>query len=566
TKIFTALALAQMAQQGLVKLDEPVRQLMPPGTVERPFGAEITLLDLATHHSGLPRMPSGFFQKNKDDPFADFAATDLYEYMSRQGVKKRAGVSFSYSNLGLGLLGQVLADRAHLSYAELIKTKITEPLGLPDTVVVLSPEQRSRLIQGYNDLSDGPDGFRRSSHAYGDPVPSTTFRAIAGAGALHSTAGDLLKFLEENLHPETYGRPLATALVESHRPRAPMDDSVAGAETIPAGTRIALIWWRTPDGCYLHGGAMPGYTASVLFNPKDDYAVVVLSNVGPGGILSSDLVAEHIRQRLMGLPALSLAPINIPESGGFLRLIRLFAVYWLTMLAAGGFIYCCILGLQGLAAQLFPRQWFLRVSTFLQMAVFCSLVSVYFLQPAIAQPNLLDVHSTGLPSWSPSYWFLGLFQQLNCSPALSWLASRAWFGLFTALGATAASYALCYLRSLRQIVEEPDILPVTRRASLLPRFGSHLQTAIVQFSVRTLLRSRQHRVILAFYLGIGFAATVLLLKSPVAREITGANLIDPWHAVSAPLLASSIILMGFWIVGMRAVFSLPLELAANWIF
>ncbi len=565
TKTFTALALAQMVKEGKVKLDEPLRELLPPGTAEKPNGKEITLLDLATHHSGLLRMPGGFHPSDKDNPFADFHAADLYEYIAKHGVRKPADASFLYSNLGAGLLGQVLADRAHVSYADLMRTEVTDPLGLKDTVVSLSPEQRSRFIQGRNGFADGPDGFRRLSVRPGDPVRGLDFDAIAGAGALHSTAAEMLTYLQANLHPRTRGGALSAALVESHRPRARMDDSELQAGLF-AGMRIALIWWYGPDGTYLHGGATPGYTASALFNPKEDWAVVVLSNTGPGGVLSSDLIAEHIRQRLAGLPALSLTPIEIPVIGGFLRLIRLFLVYWLTMLAAGAFIYCSVLGLQGLAAQLLPRQWFLRVSSFLQMAVFCLLVSVYFLQPMLAQPNLFEIHSTGPPGWSPSYWFLGLFQQLNGSPAMASLAARAWIGLAIAGSATAAAYGLCYFRSLRKIIEEPDIMPGSRRERWLPSFGTSLETAIVQFSIRTLLRSRQHRMILAFYLGIGFAVTVLLLKSPIAREISNTTASDPWHEVSVPLLAASLILMGFWVVGMRAVFSLPLDLPANWIF
>jgi CubicO group peptidase (beta-lactamase class C family) len=566
TKTFTALALAQMTQQRLVKLNEPVRDLLPRRTVEKPDGPEITLLDLATHHSGLPRMPAGFYQKNKDDPFADFHAADLYDYMATHGVKKPADVSFQYSNLALGLLGQVLADRAHMSYADLIKTEVTGPLALPDTVVLLSPEQRRRLIQGYNGFGAGPDGFRRASHAYGDPVPPTTFDAIAGAGALHSTAGDLLRFLEENLHPETHGNALSAALRASQQPRAPMDDSAESAQLIPAGTRVALIWWQTPDGCYIHGGAMPGYSASVLFHPKQDWGIAVLSNVGPGGLISSDLIAEHIRQRLEGLPALALAPVSIPATGGFLGLFRIFAAYWLTIIAAGTFTYCAVLALQGLIAELLPRQWFLRVSSFVQIAVFCAVVSGYFLQPAIAAPNLLNPHSTGPPEWSPSYWFLGFLQQLNGSHALGSYAQRAWLGLAVAFTATVVTYTLCYLRLLRKIVEQPDILPGARRSGWLPRFGTSFESAITQFAVRTLLRSRQHRVLLAFYLGIGFGATVLLLKSPVAKQISMIAIVDPLRQVSDPLLAATIIFMGFAVVGMRVVFSLPLEVSANWIF
>ncbi len=545
TKIFTALVLARMVERGKVKLDEPVRQLLPPGTVQKPTGTEITLLDLATQHSGLPRMPSNFHPADKDNPYADYHPDDLYEFIAKHGVRKPADASFLYSNLGVGLLGQALANRARMTYADLVKTEVTEPLGLRDTVVALSPEQRSRFIQGY----DGD----------GHPVHALVLDALAGAGALHSTVSDMLTYLEANLHPDSKGNLLAAALVQSHELRA----------DISPGLRIALIWmYGTDTGTYGHDGATAGYTADAFFNPKDDYAAVVLSNTGRrGSVLSADVTGEHIRQRLAGLPALSLASVSIPASGGIVGLIRLFAVYWSTMLAAGAFIYCCVLGVQGLAAQLLPRRLFLRASSFLQLAAFCLLVSVYFLQPMVALPQtIIDAQSSGLLAWSPSYWFLGLFQQLNGSPALALLARRAWIGLAIAVCGTAAAYALSYFRSLRKIVEEPDIMPGSRGASWLPRFGTSLETAVVQFSIRTLLRSRQHRVILAFHLGIGFAITIFLLKSPVAKEISNGSVSDPWHQVSMSLLASSIIMMAFCVVGIRVIFSLPLDLPANWVF
>ncbi|HEY1948810.1 MAG TPA: serine hydrolase domain-containing protein [Bryobacteraceae bacterium] len=543
TKTFTALTLARMVEQGKVKLDEPVRQLLPPGTVEKPDGKEITLLDLATHHSGLPRMPSSFHAANPDNPFADFHAADLYDFLAAHGVRKPADASFHYSNVGVGLLGQVLADRAGMSYADLVKKEVTDRLGLKDTVVSLSPEQRGRFLQGHNTFSEGPDGYRKIPHGYGDAVPPWDFDALAGCGALHSTANDMLAYLEANLHPEAKGGVLAAALRETHKLRGGVEGSVG----IGPGMRIGLIWLHSPDGTYFHDGGSLGFTSFVFFNPKEDYAGIVLSNS-----LFAQLVGAHLRQRLAGLPAHSLANVNIPASGGAKGAMRLFAVYWITMFAASTFIYCCVLGVQGLAAQLLPRQLFLRVSSFLQLAAFCVLVSVYFLQPLLAAPNPFDIQSAGMPGWSPSYWFLGLFQQLNGSPALAALATRAWIGLAAAVGATVVGYALSYFRSLRKIIEEPDILPSTRRESLLPSFGTLPQTALVQFTIRTLLRSRQHRVILAFYLGVGFAVSACLLRSP-----------QQW---SEPLLAASIILMGLWVVGMRAVFSLPLDLSANWIF
>src|SRR5438876_18309 len=122
--------------------------------------------------------------------------------------------------------------------------------------------------------------------------------------------------------------------------------------------------------------------------------------------------------------------------------------------------------------------------------------------------------------------------------ARGWPASPASAGLAIAACGTAVAYAMSYFRTLRKIVEEPDIAPGWRGADWLPRFGNTLTTAIVQFSVRTLLRSRQHRIILAFYLGIALAVTIFFLKSPAAqRQLFEAPASDPWRQVSAPALA-----------------------------
>jgi hypothetical protein len=140
-------------------------------------------------------------------------------------------------------------------------------------------------------------------------------------------------------------------------------------------------------------------------------------------------------------------------------------------------------------------------------------------------------------------------------------------GLAVGLGGTALAYTLSYLRTLRKIVEEPDITPGLHRHGSLPRFGNRMQTAIGQFSVRTLARSRWHRMILAFYLGIGFALTIYLLRAPEMKSpvpVAGAS--DPWREANTPLLAASIVMMALAVVGTRVVFALPLDLRANWIF
>jgi len=205
----------------------------------------------------------------------------------------------------------------------------------------------------------------------------------------------------------------------------------------------------------------------------------------------------------------------------------------------------------------------------LQLAAFCLFVSVWLLQPSFALPQqFADPRNQRLLSWLPSYWFFGLFHALNGSlrPALAPLVRRAWIGLAIALAGTCTAFVLSYFRTLRRIVEEPDIVPGARGWHWAPRFGNALKSAVVLFSIRTLVRSRQHRVILAFYLGLGFAIVTIFIRFPAPQKQLAeyGGLFGPHPNV--PLLVSSVVMLCFAVVGTRVVFSMPLELKANWIF
>ena len=152
TKTFTGLMLAQMSVQGKVKLDEPVRELLPAGTVVKPQGAEITLLDLATQRSGLPAMPDNINLANMDQPYADYHAADLMAYVGKHGVANPTRASSSFGALGFGLLGVALADRAGSAYDGLLRDEIAGPLGLKDTTLTLSAEQQQRLVAGHDQV------------------------------------------------------------------------------------------------------------------------------------------------------------------------------------------------------------------------------------------------------------------------------------------------------------------------------------------------------------------------------------------------------------------------------
>lgn len=536
SKTFTALALARMAARGEVALDTPVSDVMQLDRGERP----ITLLDLATHYSGLPPLPSNLSRHGDPNPGADYGDEQLRQYLSKRPLSRPVEPTFGYSNLGFGLLGQALARRAGLSYEELIAREITRPLGLSDTVLSRTQSQHWRTMQGFD--------------AKWKPVPLWVLDSLAPAGAILSTPEDLLRYLETHLHPPA-GFEQATQMAAEQR------------RAVFGNLTIGLGWIHDRDtGVYWHNGAIGGFTSYVFLHRANGYAAAVLFNQGVGQIPFVELVGNHVRQRLAHLPAMNLEPVTIPARHGFFSLLRQYFAYWATMILAAAFVFCSVLAVQGLAAQILSRRLFLRLSPALQVALFVLLVAGYFLQPALAHPGAIsEAQGSGLLRYSPSYWFLGLLQQLSGSPAMAMLAQRAWMALGLALAAVTVAYAWSYARSLHRIVEEPD-LPPARSSAWIATAASPVW-AMVHFAARTLLRSARHRMILAFYLGLGFAITVVLMKAPHAPP----TLLDgpppnPWREASTPMVAATIAMVLAWIAGVRVAFALPVDLRANWIF
>ncbi len=293
TKTFTGLALAQMVEQKQVRLDEPVRELLPKGTLPGAgSGAEITLLDLSAQRSGLPRMPDNFKPADETNPYADYDAKKLYAFVAAHGVAAPATYVFGYSNVGVGLLGQLLADRAHSTYEALIKREVLGPLGMHDTAVKLTPAMTKRFLVGHG-----------AHHA---AVHAWDLDALAGAGAIRSTAGDMLVYLKAQLHPEsvsTKGSPeartLPAAIKASHVPQ--LD---AGR-----GMHIALNWFRLDEsGEYWHNGATGGFSSFTLFDPEKDFGVIVLANRSIDDGEFADDIGKHVVARLLGKPAQTIVP------------------------------------------------------------------------------------------------------------------------------------------------------------------------------------------------------------------------------------------------------------------
>ena len=271
TKVFTALLFADMVLRGEVTPDDPAAKFLPASVKMPEFeGAPITLLDLATYTSGLPRMPSNFAPKDPSNPYIDYTAERLYDYLSNHKLAHKPGKHYEYANLGFGLLGHILELHGGRSYEELVVSRICAPLGMDDTRITLSGSMQQRLARGHN--------------AGLAPVANWDFSVLAGAGALRSTANDLLKFLQMCLKPGE--GPVAAAqklALAERRPRADQRD-VASGWFVASRFGDELVW---------KDGGTAGYATFIGYSTKTRRNCILLSNAAdyaPNTALGTHLV------------------------------------------------------------------------------------------------------------------------------------------------------------------------------------------------------------------------------------------------------------------------------------
>ena len=266
TKLFTALLLSDMALRGEVNLNDPVAKYVPPSVhVPTRNGKQITLLDLATHHSGLPREPAHSNQS--------YTLEDMYQFLNGYQLTRDPGSQYEYSNFGVGLLGQILAKRAGTDYESLLRTRITGPLQMDHTAMRLTPEMQAHLAPGRN-------GQHRS---FAVPV-----LALAPAGAIRSDVDDMFIFLAANMGL------IRTPLLPA------MKNMLSVRRQAGPGTQIALGWHilHGQNELVCHNGTTYGYHAFVGFEPHRKVGVVVLSNSNE----SIDDIAERVLEYPVTVP------------------------------------------------------------------------------------------------------------------------------------------------------------------------------------------------------------------------------------------------------------------------
>ena len=291
TKVFTTTLLADMVQKGEVSLDAPAQQYAPRGmTLPTLNGKAITLAHLAAQNSGLPRLPSNMSFADMSNPYADYTAKNLNTFLASHTLRRDPGAEFEYSNLGMGLLGALLAHRSGQTYEQLVKTRILDPLGMKSSGIALTPPMQVRLAKGHT--------------AEGAPTPNWDLPALAGAGALRSTMNDMMRFLAANLGEPASDLERAMRLAQTPR------------FTLTPNTRISLGWisvTRENGDFIYHDGGTGGYGAIVIIDRKRDVGVVLLAN--RTGV--PDDIAMHVLDPSIPLtpkprPASERAEISVP--------------------------------------------------------------------------------------------------------------------------------------------------------------------------------------------------------------------------------------------------------------
>ena len=302
SKVFTSLLLADMVVKGEVALDDPVSKYLPKTvTMPKRDGSEISLLSLSTHTSALPRMPSNLAPSNPKNPYADYTVEMMYSFLSGLSLTKEIGKTYEYSNLGAGLLGHALALRAGTDYETLVSTRVTKPLGMASTSIALTADMQRRLAIGHDESLAAVSNW---------DIPT-----FAGAGAIRSTANDMLLLLEASMGKKK--SPLDSAMTQQKITRKP---------TGQPNLSMALGWHKLSKfgDVVWHNGQTGGYHSFVGFDEKRGVGVVVLCNTGA----DIDDIALHLLDTRFPLkqPTLKVDPKVLDSYVGDYELIPTFVI------------------------------------------------------------------------------------------------------------------------------------------------------------------------------------------------------------------------------------------------
>ena len=313
TKGLTGLLLADMVRKGEVKLDDPASKHSRPGaTLPRYGDREITLGDLVTHTSGLPRLPPGFAPKDWRNPYADYDADKLYAALAATRLDLESGFGHAYSNFGFMWLSEILSRAGGKPYDVLLTERVLVPLDMASSFVVVPPDREARRVVGHD-------------VAYRPVSPWDNARELAGVGGVRSSIGDMVK--------------LAQAL--SGARSTPLDATIALAlEPLrrlgDVESRIGYGWIRHDSGkrrTYWHNGGTGGFSSNLVFDREAKSAAVVLAD----SVARFDDLARHLvdDSRPLGGRAPFTAPLDPAVAREYLGVYELTPSFAIEVFAAG---------------------------------------------------------------------------------------------------------------------------------------------------------------------------------------------------------------------------------------
>lgn len=268
SKTFTGTLLSQMVDEGKVSLDDPISKYLPKEVINWGDTISITLKELATHTSGLPRLPDNYIYGsffNPKNPYKKYTRAYLLDFFQYYTPIAKEDRKVDYSNLGMGLLGDILAQVEGTTYEALVKHRIFDPLNMTDSY---ASYKKDNQVSGY-------DGRGKKTSAW-------EFQINKGAGAIRSSSRDMMKYMIANLEEQDLVR-------GAHQPL------VKDGEHMEVGLGWFLIHPKQSDlELLFHDGGTGGFSSVMILSKEKQIGVTVLSN----SVQSVDLIGFRIIELL----------------------------------------------------------------------------------------------------------------------------------------------------------------------------------------------------------------------------------------------------------------------------
>ena len=297
TKLFTATAIMQLVERGLIDLDQPLTTYLPEFSVKTRFpdSSPITMRHILTHHSGLPRDMLRGMWSSTPQPYATVLGDLTTSY-----VLHPPNYIFSYSNLGMTVLGHVIERMSGMPYATYVSRKIFEPVGMTTASIETGVAASPLMAHAYNKGKEEPELLLRD-------IP---------AGGLNASVLDLARFAQVVFAQGRSGNHQVVKPETLKEMLTPQNQDVS----LDLDLKTGLGWWLSDIGelhqdtvgtVASHAGGTFHYMNQLIALPDHKLGAVVMSNSSTGreivGKIAAALLTSAIEVK-SGIPSKEAAP------------------------------------------------------------------------------------------------------------------------------------------------------------------------------------------------------------------------------------------------------------------